>query len=143
MLHELWDEFKQVVLGRGRALDVALPPLLFVGVNWLFGFTAAMGSALGLALLFTAVRLWQRQAVWGALGGVGGVLLAIVIVRFLDRSEGFFLPAIASSGLTAVLALVSIVVKRPLVAWTSYVTRRWPLGWYWHARVRPAYSEVT
>jgi len=25
----------------------------------------------------------------------------------------------------------------------SYVARRWPLGWYWHPRVRPAYTEVT
>jgi hypothetical protein len=30
-----------------------------------------------------------------------------------------------------------------MVAWTSYLTRRWPLGWYWHPQVRPAYSEVT
>jgi hypothetical protein len=30
-----------------------------------------------------------------------------------------------------------------MVAWTSFITRRWPLEWYWHPRVRPAYSEVT
>jgi hypothetical protein len=41
------------------------------------------------------------------------------------------------------LALISILLKRPLVAWTSFLARRWPLGWYWHPGVRPAYSEVT
>jgi hypothetical protein len=39
--------------------------------------------------------------------------------------------------------VVSALAGRPLVAYTSYVTRRWPLEWYWHPRVRPAYSEVT
>jgi hypothetical protein len=39
--------------------------------------------------------------------------------------------------------VVSLAAGRPLVAWTSYLTRRWPRDWYWHPRVRPAYSEVT
>jgi hypothetical protein len=34
-------------------------------------------------------------------------------------------------------------VGRPIVAFTSFVARRWPLDWYWHPKVRPAYSEVT
>jgi hypothetical protein len=41
------------------------------------------------------------------------------------------------------LCFGSVVARRPLVALTSYVTRRWPLQWYWHPRVRPAYAEVT
>jgi hypothetical protein len=45
--------------------------------------------------------------------------------------------------LTFGLALVSVVIRKPMVAWTSYLARRWPLDWYWHPRVRPAYSEVT
>ncbi len=39
--------------------------------------------------------------------------------------------------------LASVIIKRPAVAFTSHLTRRWPLGWYWHPQVRPAYSEVT
>jgi hypothetical protein len=38
---------------------------------------------------------------------------------------------------------VTVIIKRPLVAWTSFLARRWPLPWYWHDQVRPAYSEVT
>jgi hypothetical protein len=36
-----------------------------------------------------------------------------------------------------------VIVKRPLVALTSHLARGWPLKWYWHPRVRPAYGEVT
>jgi len=69
--------------------------------------------------------------------------LAIGLAYFLGRAEGYFLPAIVNSGLTIAVALVSLVIRRPMVAWTSYLARRWPLEWYWHPRVRPAYSEVT
>jgi hypothetical protein len=41
------------------------------------------------------------------------------------------------------LAIVSLMIRRPMAAWTSFIARRWPIDWYWHPRVRPAYSEVT
>jgi hypothetical protein len=74
---------------------------------------------------------------------VAGVGVAILVAQVLGRAEGFFLPNIASGALTVLVCLVSILAKRPVVAWTSYLTRRWPLDWYWHPQVRPAYSEVT
>jgi hypothetical protein len=61
----------------------------------------------------------------------------------VGRAEAYFLPAIANGAVVFIVTLASVIVRRPLVAWTSYFARRWPLGWYWHPRVRPAYSEVT
>jgi hypothetical protein len=55
----------------------------------------------------------------------------------------YYLPGIISGAVTALFCLLSVIIKRPLVAWTSYLTRRWSLGWYWHPKVIPAYSEVT
>ena len=102
-----------------------------------------MWGALSLAVLVGLLRLLRDQSVLYALGGVVGVLLAILVSRLLGRAEGFFLPGILTGGLMVVLCILSVLLGKPLVAWTSYVTRRWPLEWYWHARVRPAYSEVT
>jgi hypothetical protein len=48
-----------------------------------------------------------------------------------------------SGAATIFVAVISVVIGRPMVAWTSHLARRWPLAWYWHPRVRPAYSEVT
>jgi hypothetical protein len=45
--------------------------------------------------------------------------------------------------MTVLLALLSLIIRKPMVAWTSFIARRWPLEWYWHDQVRPAYSEVT
>lgn len=139
---ELLEEFR-VVTGKVGLLDTILPPVLFLLLNGLAGFEAAMIGALGLAFLIAIVRLRRKQSLAYALAGMGSVGLAIALAYLLGRSEGYFLPAIVNGGLTVALALVSLILRKPMVAWTSYLARRWPLDWYWHARVRPAYTEVT
>lgn len=140
---ELADEFRTVVAGRSNLADSVIPPVAFVILNAALGFEYAMWGSLALAVVFAAVRLARGQRLTYALGGLGGVMLAILIARLLDRAEGFFLPGIITGLLTMVLCGVSVLARRPLVAWTSFLARRWPLDWYWHPRVRPAYSEVT
>ncbi|MCA9940911.1 MAG: DUF3159 domain-containing protein [Anaerolineales bacterium] len=142
-LQELVAEFKTVLGERGTLLDLILPPLLFLLVNSLFGAQAAMGAALALAVGLGGLRLWRRQPVWYALGGVLAVLLALFLVRLVGSAAGFFLPNILSGALTLLITFLSLLVGRPLVAWTSFIARRWPWNWYWHPRVRPAYTEVT
>ncbi len=141
-LSEIWDELRQVLLRRGL-LDVILPPLLFVLLNSWFGFAVAVWGAGMTAVFFLIYRLLRKQPVKAALGGVASVALAAAVALLLDREEGFFLPTILSGGGTVLLAVGSVAAKRPLVAWSSFITRRWPLDWYWHPQVRPAYTEVT
>lgn len=139
---ELLEEFRAVT-GKVGLLDTVLPPVLFLLLNGLAGFTAAMTGALGLSVLIAVLRLRRGQSLVYALGGMGSVGLAVALALLLGRSEGFFLPGIVNGGLTVALALVSLLIRKPMVAWTSYLARRWPLDWYWHERVRPAYTEVT
>lgn len=143
MWQELSDEFNSVVLERGGVLDAVLPPVLFVVVQALWSFQAAMASALGAALLLGVVRLVRGHSVLYALGGAGGVLLAIGLTLLFGGEESYFLPSLLTSGLTGFLCFASVVARRPLVAWTSFIARRWPKEWYWHPNVRPAYAEVT
>lgn len=139
---ELLDEFR-LVLGSGGLIDTVIPPVLFLLANSIFGFQAAMWISLGLAVLIAALRLRRGQSLVYALAGIGSVGLAIAIVWLLGRAEGYFLPSLVSGGMTVALAIVSLIIRRPFVAWTSFIARRWPLDWYWHPLVRPAYSEVT
>ncbi len=78
--------------------------------------------------------LLRELAVW---------CLAVVIALLSGRAEGFFIPGIVSGAISVLLSLVSVLAGRPMVAFTSALARRWPLKWYWHPKVRPAYSEVT
>jgi hypothetical protein len=142
-LKEIWEELRSVLTGRSNILDSILPPILFLIINAFVGFQIAMWSSLAVAGIITGIRLYRRQPLLYALGGIGGVALAILIALLLGRNEGFFLPNIVTGAFTVLLCLVSVVAGRPIVAWTSHLTRRWPRDWYWHPRVRPAYSEVT
>lgn len=139
---ELLEELRSVTNGVGL-MDTILPPVLFLLLNGLAGFQAAMYGALGTGLLIAILRLRRKQSLVYALSGMGSVAVAIVLALLLGRSEGYFLPGIVNGGITIALAVVSLIIGKPMVAWTSYLARRWPLAWYWHPQVRPAYSEVT
>jgi hypothetical protein len=140
---EIFEELRMVLAGRSSVLDSLLPPLFFVLLNTIWGVQVAIWASLGLAVAIAIYRLFKRQSLLYALGGAGSVALAAAVARLLGRAEGFFLPTIISGVFTVLLCLVSVLVGRPIVAFTSFVARRWPLDWYWHAKVRPAYSEVT
>lgn len=139
---ELWEELRTVA-GSVGLLDTILPPVLFLALNGWMGFQAAMIGSLGLAVLIAILRLSRKQSLFYTLGGMGSVGLAIALAYLLGRSQGYFLPDIVNSGLVIGLSLVSLIIRKPMVAWTSFLARRWPPDWYWHDRVRPAYSEVT
>ncbi len=141
---ELQEEFRAVFSGKGaRLIDSLVPPLVFLVANPLVGLEFALWGAVGTAAVFALYRIWKKENLVYAAGGLGGVLLAALFVRLSGSDTGFFLPGLISGAVTVVLCVVSVVINRPLVAWTSFITRRWPLEWYWHPRVLPAYNEVT
>jgi hypothetical protein len=143
-LKELQEEFKLVLSGRGlRLLDSFLPLLVFLIANPLIGLTIALWGALAVAALFAIYRIIRKESLVYSLGGLGGVLLAAVFVNLSGSGTGFFLPGLISGGITVVLCVVTVAINRPIVALTSFIARRWPLDWYWHPQVLPAYNEVT
>jgi hypothetical protein len=142
-IQELWEEFRTVFAGRGTVVDSIAPPVVFLTVNALGRFDVALGAALLSAVGFSLIRLLRRQPLRYAIGGLLAVIAAVLIARWLGRAEGFFVPSIVTGSATLIVCLVSILIGRPMVAWTSAIARRWPWEWYWHPRVRPAYTEVT
>jgi hypothetical protein len=117
--------------------------LVFLIANSLVGLNVALWASLVIAGLFAIYRLIRKESLVYSLGGLGSVLLASVFVNLSGSESGFFLPGLISGAVTVVLCVVTVAINRPMVAWTSYIARRWPLGWYWHPKVLPAYNEVT
>jgi hypothetical protein len=143
-LQELGEELRGVLSGRGaRLLDSFFPPLVFLLVNSLSNVNLALWAALGVSGIFAAYRIVQKENLTYALGGLGGTLLAALFVKLSGSGAGFFLPGFFSGAATVILCVVSVAFNRPLVAWSSYIARRWALNWYWHPKVLPAYNEVT
>ncbi|MGD9030138.1 MAG: DUF3159 domain-containing protein [Anaerolineae bacterium] len=142
-LREVSEEFRSVVVGRSKIVDAVLPPLVFVILNALTRFEVASWGSLAVAVALGGLRLIRGEPLGYALGGLGATVLAILAALLSNRAQGYFLPNLINGGLTVVLCLGSVLVRRPLVALTSHLARGWPLKWYWHPKVRPAYGEVT
>lgn len=143
-LQELGEELRGVLSGRGsRLLDSFFPPLIFLLINSISNVDAALWGALAISGGFAAYRLIRRENLTYALGGLGGTLLAALFVKLSGSGAGFFLPGFFSGAATVILCVVSVALNRPMVAWSSFIARRWALDWYWHPRVLPAYNEVT
>jgi len=142
-LKEILEEFRTVTRGRGSTMDAVLPPLVFVLANAIGGLTAATWTALGIAVVLFILRLLRRQPWQYALIGLGGAALAIGLSLFTRQAQNFFLPAIITSAATLLACIVTLLIRRPLAALSSHLTRSWPLDWYRHPKVHPAYMEVT
>ncbi len=142
-LAELAGEFRAVVVERGHILDAIVPPLIFLILNAILGLQGAIWGSLGFALLLTVARLVKGDRLGYAVGGVAATGVAILSARLSDRAAGYFLPGLITGSLTALACLLSVIVGWPLVALTSHVVRKWPLRWYRHPQVQPAYNEVT
>jgi len=142
-MNELWQELRTVLSGRNNTADTIIPPLVFASVNALMGLFPAALSALGLAALLTILRLIRKQSWMYALMGLGLTSLAAGLAWFTQNATSFFLPALLTSGTLWVAALISIWIGKPLAAWSSHLTRAWPVQWYWQPNICPAYMEVT
>ena len=139
---ELIDEIRSVT-GRSGVADGVVSPIVFVGVNSFAGVQTAAFAGVGTALAIVGWRVARGRALRFAISGLFGTALAIALALRSGEARDYFLPGLLSGAGTTALALFSIIARKPLTAWTSWVTRGWPIEWYWHPQVRPAYSLTT
>lgn len=140
---EIRRELAGVFAGRVAIADGIVPPLAFVVLQGVWGLTAGAVAGIGSALAIIAWRLSRGRRLRFAVAGLAGTVVAVAFALRSGSPEDYFVPGLVSGALTSVVALSSIVVRRPFVAWVSWLTRGWPLAWYWHPRVRPAYTRAT
>ncbi len=124
-------------------LDTVIAPVTFVAVNAWAGVRPAAYTALATALVTIGYRLVRHTSPRHAVSGILATGLAIVLALRSGEARDYFLPGIVIGVFTAAMILVSIGLRRPFVAWVSWATRQWPLEWYWHPRVRPAYTVTS
>lgn len=136
------DELR-MVMSRASLLDAVVGPLVFAVANAVAGAGAAVAAGLSAAAAVVLWRMIRGGSLSYALGGVGGTVLASVLVAVTGRAEDYFLPGIISGAGMTLALVASVIVGYPLVAVISSVTRQWPLEWFRHPRVRPAYALTT
>ncbi|AKS34713.1 DUF3159 domain-containing protein [Mycolicibacterium goodii] len=107
----------------------SLPVVVFVPVSSLFGLTAAIVSALGIATLILIWRLIRRESLQPAISGFFAVGVSALIAYLVGESKGYFLLGIWSSLIYAVLFGISVLIRRPVVGylwgWVNTHDRGW------------------
>ncbi|MBD3155570.1 MAG: DUF3159 domain-containing protein [Candidatus Aenigmarchaeota archaeon] len=140
---EILEQLNEVLIKRRNTLEIILPSIVFLIVNITLGFSYAVLVSMMSSFLFTIYKLLKGNSIKYSVLGFFGALFSVLVTRFLGRLEGYFLPGIAINFLIIVLSVLSLILRKPLVSWASHLSRGWSLNWYWHEKVRPAYTEVT
>jgi hypothetical protein len=107
----------------------SLPVVAFVPVSSLFGLTAAIASALGVAAAILVWRLVRRESAQPAISGFIGVGFCALIAYVMGESKGYFLLGIWSSLVWAAVFSLSVLIRRPVVGyvwgWVNGHDRGW------------------
>jgi Protein of unknown function (DUF3159) len=107
----------------------SVPVLVFVPISSIFGLVPAIAAALTIAALILVWRLIRRESVQPAVSGFMGVGICALIAYIVGESKGYFLYGIWMSLLWAVVFLVSVLIRRPVVgyiwSWVNGHDRTW------------------
>src|SRR6056297_50506 len=141
LIKEIIEELRSVI--SGKTFDAILPPTIYVISNNIFGLLTGIILAVLVALLLSFYRFRKNETWQYAFGGFIGVIIASSFAYFAGSAENYFLPDAITSGFILLLVIGSLIMKKPLAAWVSHITRGWKLEWFWRKDVKPAYTEVT
>jgi hypothetical protein len=118
--------------GISGMIHSSLPVVVFVPVSSLFGLMPAIISAVAVAAAILVWRLARKESAQPAVSGFIGVAFCALIAYVLGESKGYFLWGIWVSLFWAVVFLVSVLIRRPVV---GYI-------WNWVHGHDPRWREV-
>ncbi|HEV7980923.1 DUF3159 domain-containing protein [Amycolatopsis sp.] len=92
----------------------SVPVVVFVLANAFFGLTAAIWSAIGVAVVILVVRIVRKEPIQPAISGLIGVGIAVFIAHRTGSAKGFFLFGIYASLVYCGLFVASVLIRWPL-----------------------------
>jgi hypothetical protein len=116
-VEELVRHRLSVALGGRRGMVEGAVPTLGFTVTYLIGHNLRLGLSvgIGLALVLLAVRLVQRQSVQFVVNSLVGIAIAAVFASRTGHAKDVFLPGILWNTAYAVVMVLSVLVRWPLV----------------------------
>jgi len=124
-------------------LDSGLPVVVFVAANAAAGLSAGIWAALGAGVVLCILRLLRRQSLQQAIGGLFGVAIAAFIAWRMGEARGYFLLGIWRNAVYGGIFLISVLVRRPLIAVIWEFLEGHGTDWRTDARLRRAYYVTT
>lgn len=138
---EILEELRSIFLN--KTFDALLPPLVYAVGNSILGLIPAVILAVAAALFNFSRRIIKNENWKYSLGGLIGVIFASSLAYLSNNASSYFIPALTSSTLFLLAAVITLLIGKPLAAWASHLSRGWPLEWFWRDDIKPAYREVT
>ncbi|SFN88308.1 DUF3159 domain-containing protein [Mycetocola miduiensis] len=97
-------------------VEAILPGLLFlIGYTLTENLPLSLAVSVGVAAIFTAVRLMQRTPVTSALGGLVAAGASAALALMTNRPEDNFVLGFITNGVYATALLISVAVRWPIV----------------------------
>ena len=120
-----------VSLGGARGMIESALPFVAFTIAWLGGrqLYPALAAAVGAAVVLAIIRLVQRQSVKFVVQAVIPTAIAALVATRTGRAEDIFLPGILYNGGLAVLSVITIAVRWPLVGFIIGAAIGDPTGW--------------
>jgi Protein of unknown function (DUF3159) len=120
-----------VSLGGARGMIESALPFVGFTVAWLVGrqLYPALAVAVGVAVALAVVRLVQRQSVKFVVQAVIPTAIAALIAARTGRAQDVFLPGILYNGGLALLSVITIAVRWPLVGFLIGAAIGDPTSW--------------
>ncbi|MGN9805015.1 DUF3159 domain-containing protein [Micromonospora sp. L32] len=129
--------------GRRGAVDATLPPVAFT-LGWLLTGRSIAGGVAAAVLVGTAVAGWRLRRgdrPRSVLVGLLAVCVAALIALYTGRAADFFLVQLLSNAASALVWVVSIVVRWPLLGVVVGVALRQRGRWRRDRALLRAYSR--
>jgi hypothetical protein len=99
--------------------------------------------AVGGVVVFAVFRVWADRKYWQASGGLVMVGISALLAGSTGQGVDFYLPDIVRSVAVAVVMLVSMLVRWPLIGLLLGVARREGTGWRRDRVLRRRYQACT
>jgi hypothetical protein len=123
-------QLSQSLGGLRGMLESALPFVAFT-ITWVASRQLywSIGAALGVAVVLAVIRLVQRQSVKFVVQAVIPTVIAAVVATRTGRAQDVFLPGILYNAVLAVISLVTVAIRRPLIGFIIGAAVGDPTGW--------------
>ena len=118
-------------LGGARGMIESALPFIAFTIAWVIArqLYPAIAAAVATALLLALIRLIQRQSIKYVIQAVVPTAIAVLIATRTGRAEDVFLPGILYNGALAMLSIITVVIRRPLVGFIIGAAVGDPTGW--------------
>jgi hypothetical protein len=118
-------------LGGARGMIESALPFIAFTVAWVITrqLYPAIAAAVVTAMLLAVIRLIQRQSIKYVVQAVIPTAIAVLIATRTGRAQDVFLPGIIYNGALAVLSIVTVAIRKPLVGFIIGAAVGDPTGW--------------